>query len=178
MTRLYEGLFLFDANLASRDWPGLERHVQELLERHQAELVYSERWPDRRLSYEIRGCRKGSYYLTYFNAPPESIEPLKRDCTLSDRVMRVLIVFDEALAEECERRQDAEAAASAEASESAATTTEAATTASATGAATTDAAAVPTGESTAAAVPAGDRASGDLTATEPAAAAPENTVGS
>ncbi|MCZ6792331.1 MAG: 30S ribosomal protein S6 [Planctomycetota bacterium] len=103
--RLYEGMFLFDSNLASRDWPGLEHHVGEVLKKHSAELLYSERWPDRRLSYEIRGCKKGTYYLTYFKAPPQAIVGLERDCQLSDRVLRLLVVQEEGLEEELEKRR-------------------------------------------------------------------------
>jgi len=102
--KLYEGMFLFDSNLATKDWPGLERHVQDLLERNSAELVHSERWPDRKLCYEVKGCKKGTYYLTYFKAPPEAVQGLRRDCQLSERVLRVLVLYDEALVEECEKR--------------------------------------------------------------------------
>ncbi|MGQ9590006.1 MAG: 30S ribosomal protein S6 [Planctomycetota bacterium] len=102
--RLYEGMFLFDANLASRDWPGLENHVQDLLAKHDAELVYSERWPDRKLAYEIRGCKKGTYYLTYFRAPPGAIPGLRRDSELSERILRLLVLYDEELPNDCEKR--------------------------------------------------------------------------
>jgi small subunit ribosomal protein S6 len=102
--KLYEGMFLFDSNLAAKDWPGLEQHVQDLLQRNEAELQYSERWPDRRLSYEIKGCRKGTYYLTYFKAPVQSIQGLERDCQLSERILRLLVIHDDALAAECQKR--------------------------------------------------------------------------
>lgn len=102
--RLYEGMFLFDANLATRDWPGLESHVQDLLTKHGAELVYGERWPDRKLAYEIRGCKKGTYYLTYFRAPPEAISGIRKDSQLSERILRVLVLYDEELVEDCEKR--------------------------------------------------------------------------
>jgi len=110
--RLYEGLFLFDANLASRDWPGIEKHVEDLLKRCSGKLVYSERWPDRKLAYEIRNCRKGTYYLTYFNAPPEGVATLRRDCQLSERVLRVMVTCNEHTEELLEQRR-----ARAEASE-------------------------------------------------------------
>lgn len=102
--KLYEGMFLFDSNLASRDWPGLERHVQEILQKHAAELVHSERWPDRKLAYEIKGCRKGTYFLTYFKAGPQAIAAIERDCNLSDRILRVLVLYDKELVNDCDRR--------------------------------------------------------------------------
>ena len=102
--KLYEGMFLFDSNAAGKDWLGLEKHVGDLLERHDAKLEHSERWPDRRLAYEIKGCKKGTYYLTYFRAPPTAIDGLKRDCELSERVLRVLILQDENTEASCQSR--------------------------------------------------------------------------
>lgn len=113
-TKLYEGMFLFDSNLAAKDWPGLERHVQDVLQKNTAELVYSERWPDRKLAYEIKGCKKGTYYLTYFKAPPQSIQPLTRDCELSERILRLLVLYDEDLAADCEKRISREVTGSPE----------------------------------------------------------------
>jgi small subunit ribosomal protein S6 len=113
-SKMYEGMFLFDSNLAAKDWPGLEKHVQDLLQKNSAELVYSERWPDRKLSYEIRGMKKGSYYLTYFRAPPTAIQGIKRDTELSERVVRVLILHDETLEEDCAKRLSKEITGSPE----------------------------------------------------------------
>lgn len=103
--KLYEGMFLFDSNLAAKDWPGLERHVHDLLQKNSAELVYSERWPDRKLCYEIKGAKKGTYYLIYFKAPPKAIQGLTRDCQLSERILRILFLYDEELGKDCEKRQ-------------------------------------------------------------------------
>ena len=118
--RLYEGLFLFDANLASRDWPGLEKHIAELFKKHSGELVYSERWPDRKLAYEIKGCRKGVYYLTYFQSTPENIVGLRRDLELSERVLRYQFIQNEYVPELLEKRKNREAEAAARAAEEAA----------------------------------------------------------
>ena len=97
--KLYEGLFLFDANLAAKDWPGLEKHVGDLLQKNEANLVYSERWPDRKLAYEVKGCRKGTYFLTYFNAPGPAITTLYRDVQLSERVLRLMVLQNEYIEE-------------------------------------------------------------------------------
>ena len=102
--KLYEGMFLFDSNLASRDWPGLERHVEDLLKKNSAELRYTERWPDRKLAYGIKGRQKGTYYLTYFHAPSEAIAKIERDCQLSDRILRLLVLQEEGLQQQLEKR--------------------------------------------------------------------------
>ncbi len=112
--RLYEGMFLFDSNLATKDWPSLEQHVQEILLKNAAELVYSERWPDRKLCYDIAGAKKGPYYLTYFKAPPHAVQALQRDVELSERILRLLVLQDEELEAECQKRVSREISGSPE----------------------------------------------------------------
>jgi ribosomal protein S6 len=112
--KLYEGMFLFDSNLAGKDWPGLERHVQDVLEKNAAQMVYSERWPDRKLCYEIKGAKKGTYYLTYFRAPPQALQGISRDAQLSERILRLLVLYDEGLEGDCEKRISKEVTGSPE----------------------------------------------------------------
>ncbi len=57
-----------------------------------AEILKSEKWEDRKFAYKLKGHKRGAYLLVYFNAPTDSISPLKRDFELSDNVLRTLIV--------------------------------------------------------------------------------------
>ena len=104
--RLYEGMFLLDSNQAAQDWSDLEAHVRGILERHSAKIEHAERWPDQRLATEIKGVKKGTYYLTYFYAPTEAIAAIRRDVELTDRILRCLVVQEDFLAEEMKRRQE------------------------------------------------------------------------
>jgi small subunit ribosomal protein S6 len=106
--KLYEGMFLMDSNLAAKDWSSLEAHIQDILKKHRAELLYSERWPDRRLAYDVKGVKKGTHYLTYFKAPPEAIREIERDARLSERILRILIIQERGLEREMERRRNRE----------------------------------------------------------------------
>jgi small subunit ribosomal protein S6 len=112
--KLYEGMFLFDSNLAMKDWPGLEKHVHEILQKNQAELVYSERWPDRKLCYDIKGAKKGTYYLTYFRAPPNAVKGVQHDSELSERILRLLVLYDRELQKDCDQRVNREVTGSPE----------------------------------------------------------------
>jgi ribosomal protein S6 len=106
--RLYEGMFLLDSNLATKDWASLETHIQDILKRNRAEILYSEKWPDRKLAYDVKGCKKGTYYLTYFNASAEAIRDIEHDCGLSERILRILIIQEAGLDREMERRKNRE----------------------------------------------------------------------
>jgi len=106
--KLYEGMFLIDSNLAGQDWPALEAHIQEILKKNHCEVLYAEKWPDRRLAYDIKGCKKGTYYLTYFNAPNDAIKGIHSDAYLSERILRLLIIQERGLDREMERRKNRE----------------------------------------------------------------------
>ena len=50
------------------------------------------KWDDRRLAYEIKGQKRGVYILAYFKAPGVDISHVERDCNLSEKVLRALIL--------------------------------------------------------------------------------------
>ena len=89
--RQYEGMFVFDASFAA-DLSKPEAEIRRILERAQAELVFCRKWDERRLAYEIRGRKRGTYILTYFTCRPEAIVGIERDAQLSERVLRLLVL--------------------------------------------------------------------------------------
>jgi ribosomal protein S6 len=101
-------MFLLDAADATQDWEGLKQHVTDLISRCGGEILYTERWPDRKLAYEIKGRRKGTYLLTYFRAPGEAVKPLRREARLSEQVLRVLILENTRALQEIEKRKEAQ----------------------------------------------------------------------
>jgi small subunit ribosomal protein S6 len=94
-TRLYEAMFLVDANRAGQDWNSVTEHVHGIIKRHNGEIVNSEKWDERKLAYPIKGHARATYILIHFNAPPASIEPMLADIQISDVVLRVLVLRDE-----------------------------------------------------------------------------------
>jgi small subunit ribosomal protein S6 len=96
---VYEAMFLINQSEAA-DFNGAIAHIEEILHRGQAELVSMRKWDERRLAYEIDKQRRGVYILTYFRAPTKSVAHIERDCNLSERIMRVLILSAEHLTDE------------------------------------------------------------------------------
>lgn len=89
--KLYEAMFVMDVQ-ASADNQAMEGEIRRVLGRAEAEILICRRWEDRRLAYEIDGRKRGSYWLTYFNAPPEKVVGIERDVQLSEKVLRVLVL--------------------------------------------------------------------------------------
>lgn len=87
----YEGMFLFD-NTVAHEWPSMEQEVRRLCERVGAKLKVCLKFDERKLAYEIRGRKRGTYVLTYFEAPPEKMREMERDAQLSESILRALFL--------------------------------------------------------------------------------------
>lgn len=87
----YEAMFLIGQNVAA-DLTGVIQHINEILARGNAEVIAMRKWDERRLAYEIRGQKRGLYILVYFRAPGPDVAHIERDCNLSEKVLRAMIL--------------------------------------------------------------------------------------
>lgn len=108
----YEAMFLMSQSVAA-DLGGAVAHINEILARGHAEVVAMRKWDERRLAYEIKGQKRGVYILAYFKAASKDIAHIERDCNLSEKVLRTLLLrADHMTVEEMQAadgRQDLEA---------------------------------------------------------------------
>lgn len=91
-TREYEAMFLLDNTLASEDFEGAAALVDQIIEKHGAEIVQKEKWDERKLAYEIKGHRRATYYLVYFRALTSAIEEINGDVQLNETILRHLVI--------------------------------------------------------------------------------------
>lgn len=90
--KTYEGLFLLDPAKATQDWEGIKKQIIDLLERREGQLINFKKWAERKLAYEIKGHKRGTYLLMYFQMPAQNVAVLKRDIQLSELVLRTMIL--------------------------------------------------------------------------------------
>ena len=88
----YEGLFLVDAVEAKRDWDTSVAHVKGILTKYGAEIGTNYKWDERKLAYAIHRHKRGAYFLVYFKADPNQVTHIRRDCDLSEIIIRELIL--------------------------------------------------------------------------------------
>ena len=86
----YEGMFLL-GQAAAQDQPAALNLVRGMIERHAGQILVIKRWDERKLAYEIKKHKRGTYVLAYFNAPGAAVAQIERDVKLSDDVLRVMI---------------------------------------------------------------------------------------
>src|SRR5438874_11143441 len=87
----YEAMFIIGQSQAA-DLAGVILHINEVLSRGHAEVIAMKKWDERRLAYEIRGQKRGLYILVYFKAPGPDVAHIERDCNLSEKILRTLIL--------------------------------------------------------------------------------------
>lgn len=113
---LYEGMFLMDNRQANRDWEDCLERLKGIITKHGGEILRCTKWGERRLAYEVKGRRRGTYVLMYFRAAGNAIGGIHRECELSELMLRALMLKVAVLppAEEAVAGERADAAKRAE----------------------------------------------------------------
>lgn len=103
----YEAMFLFP-QAASADLNGAMDYIKEVLAKGDATLCSLVKWDERRLSYDVKGNKRGVYFLSRFTADTSKVKEIERDCRLSEKMLRALIIRNDELTDE--QMKNAEAA--------------------------------------------------------------------
>lgn len=104
-TKLYEGMFLVDSSLVGSDWDAVLQTIKNILQKAEVEILWLQKWCEKKLAYEINHKARGTYILCYFRADGGRIRDIERDVRLSERIMRVLILrADKHMARQIERQ--------------------------------------------------------------------------
>lgn len=98
-TGVYECMFLI-SQAAAADFGAIIEHINEILERGNAEVIAFSKWDERRLAYEIDKQKRGVYFLVYFSCPVDMVGHIERDAQLSEQIMRIMITKADHLTEE------------------------------------------------------------------------------
>jgi small subunit ribosomal protein S6 len=94
--RKYEAMFLLGA-AATADVEKSVTLVRGIIEKHGGKMLVLKKWDERKLTYEIKGQKRGLYVISYFTAPSSAMASIERDVNLSEEVLRVLITDAEHL---------------------------------------------------------------------------------
>ena len=89
---VYEGMFILDANRFGRDSETVSGQIPAMIEKLGGEMLISRLWEERRLAFPIKGQRRGAYWLTYFRLDSSRLVDLKRQCQITEDIIRVLFL--------------------------------------------------------------------------------------
>lgn len=86
----YEAMFLYGPT-ASQDFEAAQKNVRAIVERHGGKVLVLKKWDERKLAYEIKKQKRGTYIICYYSGPGASVGAIERDVNLSDDILRVLV---------------------------------------------------------------------------------------
>ncbi len=86
--RSYETVVVIDSKLEEAPLEEEISAIEGLITSNQGEVVDTERWGSRKLSYEINDAHHGFYTLIRFDGEPNVVDELDRSFKLNDRVIR------------------------------------------------------------------------------------------
>ena len=92
---LYEAMFVVDSNKSRQDHDAVVEEINGVVQKGGGEVVNCTKWEERKLAYPLNRHRRGTYYLSHFNAEGEAIGRIERAAQLNETVLRVLVTVDE-----------------------------------------------------------------------------------
>jgi small subunit ribosomal protein S6 len=94
----YEAMFLLGSQAANDLDAGIKT-VRGMIEKHEGKIIVLKKWDERKLTYEVKRNKRGTYIIAYFTAPGGAIAPIEREVNLSEEVLRVLVTSADHLTE-------------------------------------------------------------------------------
>jgi small subunit ribosomal protein S6 len=89
---VYEGMFILDSNRYGRDAETVSGQIPDMIGKLGGEMLVSRLWEERRLAFPIKGQRRGTYWLTYFRLDSNRLADLRRQCQITEDIVRVLFL--------------------------------------------------------------------------------------
>lgn len=89
---LYENIIILDPNLDNKAIEQAVERVKNVIIKKGGEVLKSENWGHKKLAYEIKKQKKGTYILLLFKAPPTIITELERFYKVLDLLLKFMII--------------------------------------------------------------------------------------
>ena len=93
--KIYETVYIVRANLDEDAVDKTVASVEEYIKSNGGSIVSTDKKGRRRLAYDIDKMRDGYYVITVFKGKSESIAAIKRMMSLSEDIVKSLIVVQE-----------------------------------------------------------------------------------
>jgi small subunit ribosomal protein S6 len=95
---LYESIFIVRPSLSDDDTNKLIDKMKGVLEKSGGTLLKHENWGKKKLAYEVKRERKGTFVYFYFKSPGNVVSELERSYRLEDSVLKFLTVRQDMVA--------------------------------------------------------------------------------
>jgi small subunit ribosomal protein S6 len=89
---VFETVFIVRPNLSDDEVAKMTEKVKGLIEKHGGALLRSENWGKKKLAYEIKKEKKGTYVLLWFQGDGKLVSELERTYRIEDGVIKFITV--------------------------------------------------------------------------------------
>lgn len=89
---IYETIIIFDASLTDEATESSIQRVKDLITAEGGEVLKTDPWGRRRMTYEINKHQRGYYVLFLFKAPPATIKKMEDFFKVHDPVVKTMTV--------------------------------------------------------------------------------------
>jgi small subunit ribosomal protein S6 len=116
---VYETICIVKTSVSDDEVSTLIAKIRGVIEKHGGEVLKVENWGKKKLAYEVRKEKKGTYVLQRFRGPGPVIAELERQYRVEDAIIKFLTVTCDTrlLAEEMARERASAQAATVSAPE-------------------------------------------------------------
>ena len=98
--REYETVFIIDPSCDESQVEQEINSVKEIIAAGEGKVVEAESWGRRRLAYDIRKKKEGTYAFVRFSGEPSVLQELNRRLKLNELILRHLVVVSQKAEEE------------------------------------------------------------------------------
>lgn len=92
LMQLYESIFIVRPSLSDEDTSKVIEKMKGVVEKNGATLLKSENWGKKKLAYEVKRERKGTFVYLHFRSEGGVVGELERSYRLEDSVIKFLTV--------------------------------------------------------------------------------------
>lgn len=90
--KLYETVYIVRPTLDEEGLDKVIATVEEFMKKEGCQIKMTDKKGRKRLAYEVKKMRDGYYVSTIFEAKPEAVAPIKRMMTISEEIIRSIVV--------------------------------------------------------------------------------------
>jgi len=89
---VYETIFIVKTSVSDEELTALVAKVRGLIEKHNGEILKVENWGKKKLAYEVRKEKKGTYVFYRFRGPGAVVSELERQYRVEDAIIKFITV--------------------------------------------------------------------------------------
>lgn len=89
---IYESIIILNAALPDEEINTSVSRIKDIIINAGGEVLKTDNWGRRKLTYEIKKQNKGCYLLLIYKAPPATVKKMEEFFKVSDQVIKYMII--------------------------------------------------------------------------------------